>query len=225
MAKMKSGGPKIREFLQWPKIREVNKMLDSGVTPNQVWRWVERQKFPISSTTFFQYCKERRAAMIEGAEYESLVNSYLIRTPIIVNMDPARMSDTDNNFRDESFREKSYQIKSELELLDEIIYMGQATLEDMKRKGRHISIGTALKAIELKNKITEKGHMNLTSYGFEELKRIEQAKFQAVLSTIIQYVPPEKRGSLIDAIEQAEEDFYKKTEYYDEYRRAKIRGV
>ena len=76
-------------------------------------------------------------------------------------------------------------------------------------------------AIKLKNELTDGNHGFLTNYGMEQLRAIEQNKYELIMNHLISYIPEDKRGEAVSAIEQIEDEYYQGTEYYEEYLRAK----
>jgi hypothetical protein len=96
-------------------------------------------------------------------------------------------------------------VKNELELLDSVIHLGMAAMY----AAPSIKIETALKAIELKNKLTGGAHAGLTGYGLDQLRELEQAKFSAVIEVVRKYIPDDKIEELEQAISAAEYAFYK----------------
>lgn len=193
--------PKIEELLKWSKIAEVNAMLDEGVAPSQVCKWINNNGFKISAPMIYEYRDKRKLAMIKDINLETAIN------PI----------DKNQLFKGEpkQYISKKNGVKNELEVLDKIIQRGAQTLDDMD--DLPISPQMLMKAIEVKNNITKGSHEHLTAYGIEDLKIVEQGKFQAVLGAVLQFIPEEQRENVINAIEVAEDEYYRTTEYYESY--------
>jgi hypothetical protein len=91
----------------------------------------------------------------------------------------------------------------------------------------NIKIETALKAIELKNKLTDGKHAGLTGYGLDQLKELETAKFNAIVSVVMKYIPEDKLEEVEEAIATAERMFYteRAPELVEEYDRAVQAGM
>lgn len=195
--------PKIEELLKWDMIEVVNSKLDSGESPAQIAKWINKNGFKISAPMVYQYRDVRRQAIIEGLQVENFFT-------------PAIISKSAKNFSLSSSKDR---VKSELDVLDVIIQRGYQTIKEFD--DRPIPPSLLMRAIELKNKLTEGSHNNMTAYGIDYLKQMEQAKFQAILSVVLEFIPEERREEAITAIDKAEDEFYRGTEYYEEYLKAK----
>jgi oligoribonuclease (3'-5' exoribonuclease) len=116
-----------------------------------------------------------------------------------------------------------HHVKNELEVLDTIIDLGMNALSQSPT----IKIETALKAIELKNKLTDGKHAGLTGYGLDQLRELEQAKFNAMIEVVLKYVPEDKHEELDAAIAAAERQFYhdRAPELLEEYEKAVQEGM
>lgn len=200
--------PKLLELTKWEKIDKVNSMLDDGISPAKVCEWINKNGFSISVPLIYDYNKMRKQAIIEGIQVTKIINP-IQRIPVINSKEK----------QTEHYQDNRNKLKNELDALDHLIQKGYETL--VAYEDRPVSPKLMMEAISLKNNITKGNHMNLTDYGIEYLKELEQKKFQVVLETLLQFVPEDERNQAIEAIEQAEDEFYKDTEYYDEYLKAK----
>lgn len=200
--------PKLLELTKWEKIDKVNSMLDDGVSPAKVCEWINKNGFSISVPLIYDYNKMRKQAIIEGIQVTKIINP-IQRIPVINSKEK----------QTEHYQDNRNKLKNELDALDHLIQKGYETL--ITYNDRPIPPKLMMEAISLKNNLTKGNHMNLTDYGIEYLKELEQKKFQVVLETLLQFVPEDERNQAIEAIEQAEDEFYKDTEYYDEYLKAK----
>lgn len=202
----KYSSPKIEELLRWSKIAEVNTMLDNGVSPSKVCKFINENGFKISAPMIYEYNTVRKTNIAKDINYESAIN------PI----DKNKLFQAD----EVSYVVNKDRVKNELDTLDEIIERGWRTL--LKTPDMPVPPQLMMKAIELKNNITKGGHDHLTNYGIQDIKTIEQGKFKAVLNALLNFVPMDKRNDAIDAIETAEENYYKGTEYYESYLQNKM---
>lgn len=96
-------------------------------------------------------------------------------------------------------------IMSDLQFLDVMIQKGVETLVQMPS----IDPGKALKAIELKYKLTQGSHGGLTMYGMEEIRLRESARENAMAEVIMEFVPEDQREKLLERLEFTTEEFYK----------------
>jgi fatty acid/phospholipid biosynthesis enzyme len=95
-------------------------------------------------------------------------------------------------------------IRHDMELLDEVIQKGFDTLNKMEV----ISPVTAIKAIEMKHKLTSGSAGGYTVYGIEEIKLREAAREQAVVTAILEFIPKEQHVTVMKRMEQAEREYY-----------------
>ena len=95
-------------------------------------------------------------------------------------------------------------IRHDLELLDEVIQKGFDTLSKMEV----ISPATAIKAMEMKHKLTNGSTGGYTHYGLEEIKLREAARERAITAAILQFVPVEQHDAVIERMETATREYY-----------------
>lgn len=107
-------------------------------------------------------------------------------------------------------------VKSDMELLDEVIQKGMETLDKMEA----ISPNTAIKAIEMKHKITGGKHQGFTTYGLEEIRLREKARENAMLVVMLEFIPEEKHEEVIDRMEETTKEYYESLGLGDAYARA-----
>lgn len=201
----KFNSPKIDNLLNWDKIKEVNHMLDEGVSPAKVCEFINENGFKISAPMVYEYRDFRKTQIANDINVESAINP--------INKNDLFKSDQ------ESYVTSKGVVKNELTVLDELINRGWTSL--VEKPDIPVPPQLMMKAIELKNNITKGSHDHLTNYGIQDIKTIEQGKFKAVLSALLTFVPEDKVDAAIQAIDEAEENFYKQTEYYPEYIKAK----
>jgi len=109
-------------------------------------------------------------------------------------------------------------VKNEMQLLDELIQRGMDELNNNPA----IRIETAMKAIEVKNKLTGGRHAGLTDYGLDQLRAIETAKMDALVAVVMKYLPEDRYKEVIAAVANAEHEFYRTEapELLEEYERS-----
>ena len=95
-------------------------------------------------------------------------------------------------------------VKNEIDVLDAIVQRGFNALTQSPT----VKIQDALRAIELKQKLTGGSHQGLTNYGLDQLRAVETAKFQAMVEVVMRYVPEDKHVELQEAIAVAERTYY-----------------
>ena len=196
--------PKLIELCKWKHIQEVNNRLDQGDTPNSVCTFINKNGFKISTPLIYEYAKLRKKALVDGLNIEHMIG--IAGKPLVDKDDPNTKS-------------SMQKLKSEIDALDCLIQAGFRTLQEWG--DRPIAPKTMMDAIKLKNELTDGNHGFLTNYGMEQLRAIEQNKYELIMNHLISYIPEDKRDEAVSAIEQIEDEYYQGTEYYEEYLRAK----
>jgi hypothetical protein len=201
---------KLEKLVKWEHIDTVNEMLMSGVSPHEVSKWCKERDFSISHPKLYEYKDMLQEAITRRITVERLLGIGVPkRTPIVLQA--------------LGIQGVKQHVKNEIEVLDTIIHLGMGALHNSPT----IKIETALKAIELKNKLTDGKHAGLTNYGLDQLRELEQAKFNAIVAVVMQYIPEDRHDELEAAIAKAERDFYhaRAPELLDEYEQAVQDGL
>lgn len=196
--------PKLTELCQWHYIKEVNRKLDNGDSVNSVAMFISSRGFKISVPMVYEYAKLRKKALVDGVNIEHMISS--VSKPVIDKDDP----DT---------QVASNKLKSEIDALDVVIQGGYETL--VNYKDQPINPRIMMDAIRLKYQLTDGNHGFLTNYGMEDLRQIEQQKYQLIIDHLISYIPEQHRQEAVDAIDVIEDNYYQTTPYYAEYLKAK----
>lgn len=199
-----SFSPKLIELCKWKHIDEVNKRLDQGDSPNSVCDFINQNGFKISRPLIYQYAKLRKKAIVDGLNIEHMLG--IASQPIIDRSSTSNKSAT-------------AKLKSEIDALDLLIQGGFRTLQEWG--DRPIAPKTMMDAIKLKNELTDGNHGFLTNYGMEQLRAIEQNKYQLIIDHLVSYIPEDQREEAVNQIEQIEDTYYQGTDYYEEYLKAK----
>ena len=196
--------PKLAELCQWHYIKEVNKKLDNGDSINSVATFISARGFKISVPMVYEYAKLRKKALVDGVNVEHMISS--VSKPVLDKNDP----DT---------QEASNKLRSEIDALDVVIQSGYKTL--VNYRDQPINPRIMMDAIRLKYQLTDGNHGFLTNSGMEELRQIEQQKYQLIIDHLISYIPEQYRQEAVDAIDSIEDNYYQTTPYYAEYLKAK----
>ncbi len=196
---------KLEKLVKWEHVEEVNEMLMQGVSPHRVSEWCKENGFTISHPKLYEYKALLQQAITKHITVERILGIGVPkRTPIVLQ---ALGLTSSKNL-----------VKNEMEVLDAIVQRGY----DALTASPTIKIQDALRAIELKNKLTQGAHNGLTNYGLDQLRELEQAKFNAIVDVVLNYLPEEKHEELQEAIALAERTFYEEQapEYLEEYERS-----
>lgn len=200
--------PKLKDLAVWEYIDDVNHMLDMGETPNSVHKWINKHGFKISPPLVYDYAKLRKYAVVNSMTMEKILGIEKSKQPKMKT--------------GESFNQRKTKLTSELDAIDAIIDMGYNSIQTIW-KDKPIPISILMQAIKLKNELTDNQHGFLTPYGIEQLTLMEKEKYQVLTDTLLQFVPEEQREEALNAMEKAEENYYKNcssSQYYEEYLRA-----
>ena len=104
------------------------------------------------------------------------------------------------------------QIYNDVEVLDTIIQKGFASLKEVD----YVEAPLAMKAIEVKAKVTGNQLQGLSLVGLRELRLRQSAKEQAMTEIILRFIPEEQHADVYQAIEDAETEFYENLDLTEE---------
>lgn len=200
--------PKLIELSNWKNIEVVNNMLDAGESPNNVCKFINQNGFKISTPMVYEYAKIRKQAIVSHISMDHLLG---VATEKANGMKVERT---------ESFNAKQKQLKSEIDMLDEIINKGYQDWREIFM-AKPVTMAMTMSAIKMKNELTNSSHGFLTNYGMEQLRELEKQKYEVLIDLIMKYVPEELKEQVAQEVEAAEDEYYRNTEYYEEYLRAR----
>lgn len=106
-------------------------------------------------------------------------------------------------------------VYSDIQVLDEIIQKGWNALQYTETA----DIPHALRAIEIRAKLTDNSMQGLSLVGLRELRMRTQAKHSAMLDSIMKYVPEDQHEELLDYIDAQEKAFYDNLDLNEEDRK------
>lgn len=208
---------KLNQLVEWKKRPFLDKMIDNEIPAKELVAWCNDNGFPISLPTMYAYMKRRSEAIANGITME-LLQPKLHEESMGRKMEGMKKAYTKaHQQRKEKRAQTKVQITQELadqdsakrirhdmELLDEVIQKGFNTLSTLEV----ISPVTAIKAIEMKHKLTNGSAGGYTHYGLEEIKLREAAREQAITAAILQFVPVEQHDAVIELMETATREYY-----------------
>ena len=197
--------PKLADLVRWSKIQEVNLQLDGGTSPAQVCKWINKNGFKISAPLVYDYEKIRQQAVLNGVTIEKLLGISVVGRDASVK--PGGGYETKKN-----------RLRNEIDALNRIIDMGYSSLD--KYEGKVLPISVLMQAIKLKNELTDGYYMGLTEYGIQQLQELEKQKYDVIFDLLMNYIPEELHEKVKDEISVTEEEFYKRSDYYEEYLKA-----
>lgn len=187
--------------------------------------WCNKNGFPISLPTMYTYIKQRRESLVNNLTTELLHPKDDLKRAL---EDAAKKGGEQSKQNRAEVRakakaimaeamdqESSKRIRHDLELLDEVIQKGFDTLSKMEV----ISPVTAIKAIEMKHKLTNGGSTGgYTHYGLEEIKLRETARENAIVAIMLNHILPEKHNEVLVEMEDATQAYYESLGLGEAYR-------
>lgn len=193
-------------MMDLPYIDDIVKMIKSGKTLREIRVHLLQKGFKISAAYIGKFK--------EYISQENVEDKYLLEF-----LDKNRLSD--RVFRSPKDRiTKEDKLKSDLDFIDDVIQEGAKRFKD-DMQNVDITLYDVFQAITLKDKITGGASYGLTNYGVKYLAQLTEEKYYRIISILMEYIPVDKKEEVINLVEATEEDFYSKTEYYEEYLQAR----
>lgn len=196
---------KLEKLVKWEKVDEVNQMLLSGVSPHKVSEFCKENGFSISHPKLYEYKEYLQTAITQRITVERLLGIGVPkRSPIQLQALGITAS--------------ANMVKNEIDVLDAIVQRGF----DALTANPTVRLQDAMRAIEIKQKLTGGNHGGLTSYGLDQLRAIETAKFQAMVEVVMEFIPEDQIPVLEEAISKAERSYYEEyaPDLLDEYEKS-----
>jgi len=208
---------KLNQLVKWGKRPFLDKMIDNETPAKELVAWCNDNGFPLSLPTMNSYKKRRNEAVANGITME-LLQPKLHEESMNKKMDEMKKAYTKAHQQrkekraqtkvqinqDLANQDSPKRIRHDLELLDEIIQKGFDTLSKMNVT----SPATAIKAMEMKHKLTNGSTGGYTHYGLEEIKIREAARERAITTAILQFVPVEQHDAVIHHMETVTREYY-----------------
>lgn len=199
MAKVKTNGLqtryyKLERLVALDSIEMINEMILNGVSKAKVSDYIlETEGFSISRDKLYEYDKMLREAVAKKITIQKMLG--ITKSPKKAKIiSQAMNSPTANQL-----------VSNELEVLDAVIQKGFAILQTPVTD---LKTNDVLKAIELKNKLTQGSHGGLTGYGIEQIRTLENNKMNVIIQTISEYLDDDQMAELEVRLEQVERDYY-----------------
>jgi len=182
---------RLEKLVKWERIEEVNEMLMNGISPIRVTDFCKENGFQISHPKMYEYKEMLQTAIAKQITVERLLGIGVPkRTPI--------------QLQALGITAAKDMVKNEIDVLDAIVQRAY----DALTQNPTVKLQDGMRAIELKQKLTGGAHGGLTNYGLDQLRAVEKAKFEAMVSVVLQYVPEDKHMELEQAIQDAERAYY-----------------
>ena len=186
-------------------VSKVDEALDEGKPYDLIIAFCkEKFDFEISKPALSRYKEKRREAIEQGVDLESLLDKRRKSGKVIdlKGKEVETLPNTNTSY-DQTFNAVE-QIYNDVEVLDTIIQKGFASLKEVD----YVEAPLAMKAIEVKAKVTGNQLQGLSLVGLRELRLRQSAKEQAMTEVILRFIPEEQHEEVYQAIEEAEAEFY-----------------
>lgn len=183
---------------------KVDEALDEGVIYEEIVELCASYDLEISAASLTRYKDKRKEAIETGVPIESLLDKRK-KTGNIIDIKDKKVRAIDE--RQASFDNTFDQVETvynDLQLLDEVIQKGYNGLQFTET----IEMPIALRAIEIKAKLTNNSMQGLSLVGLRELKLRVSARTSAMTEVLLQYIPEEKHEEVLEAIERCESEYY-----------------
>ena len=202
---------------------KVDNMLDEGQTYDYIIDFCKENGLSISKASLTNYKKKREEAIRTGKPLLQLLDkrakdnvTYISDKEVQAFKERKAEKETSGESKGTVTNlSKVDSIYHDIEMLDEIIQKGYKGL----RQFDVVDTPLAMKAIELKAKITNNQLSGLSIAGLRELKLRQQARESALTEVIMKYVPEEQHDALFADMDEAQQRFYENLDLSDEDRR------
>lgn len=189
--------------------KQVNKMLDLGASYPEIRKYLKSKDFNISETYIGKYKRIRQSLTAE----ENSLEEFIGKSPV------SKLIESQEKEMQEG--SQSNKLKSDLEFLDMVIQTGSDQLKTLIKENDYlITIENVFEAIKIKDKLTDGALGGYTKFGIKNLQEITENKYMALIRLMFNYIPTDKKEAALKDLELAEEDYYKQTDYYEEYLRS-----
>ena len=164
----------------------------------------ERFDFDISKSALSRYKEKRREAIETGVDLEGLLDKRRKSGNVIdIKTKEVKPLTGSPDTYEQAFNSVDT-VYNDVELLDQVIQKGFAGLQMVDA----VEAPLALKAIEIKAKVTGNQLQGLSLVGMRELRLRQSAKEQAMTEVIMKFIPEDKHEQVFAEIERAEKEFY-----------------
>lgn len=221
--KMSSSSVLVQLYKNRKLCTKVDNMLDEGQTYDYIIDFCKENGLSISKASLTNYKKKREEAIDKGVPLLQLLDK---RAKDNVTYISNKQVDMFRQKQDEEDAEIAHaasvtdmtkidKVFHDLEFLDMVIEKGMKGLKAFEV----VDTPLAMKAIELRAKITNNQLGGLSIAGLRELKLRQQARESAMMEVIMKYVPEDQHDKLFSDMEESERIFYENLDLTDEEKR------
>lgn len=194
---------------------KVNEALDTGKTYDEILALCAEYEFEISKASLSRYKDKRDEATKTGVPLEELLDGRVKGKVISISDKEVKSGMATRHDRHVQEMNEQEVLFHDIELLDSVIGKGMAGLQ-------YVSIvdpSIAMKAIELKHKITGDSLQGLSIAGLKELSLRASAVENTMTEVIFKFIPESQHEEVLEFIERVEQEFYDNLDLTEEDRR------
>lgn len=203
-------------------VTKVDNLLDEGQTYEYIVEFCRENGLDISKASLTNYKKKRQEALETGKPLLQLLDkrakdniTYITDKEVNAFKKKKETRANEVTIHEPPVLDRVDKVYSDLEFLDEIISKGMKGLKSFDV----VDTPLALKAVELRAKITGNQLNGLSLAGLREIKVRMMAKESALTEIIMKYVPEEKHDQLFADLDEAERLFYENLDLTEEDKR------
>ncbi|WIW77393.1 hypothetical protein CKA15_182 [Listeria phage cka15] len=206
---------------------KVNDALDEDKSYDYIVNLCSQYNFVISKSAISRYKVKREESIETGIDLGALLDKRRKNetTATVSMIAPKEKKSSPEDKRYEETFSTVDKVYNDVMVLEEIIQKGMEGLQYTEI----IEAPIAMKAIEIKAKITGNQLQGLSIIGLRELKLRSVAKETAITEILMQYIPEDKQGEVLTKMREVEKEFYKNLDLSDEDRRItealKVAGI
>lgn len=194
---------------------KVDEAIDQGKTLEYISDLCAEMGLEISPSSLHRYKEKRQEAIETGTPLEELLDMRR-KSGNVIDIQAKKREEAvpEGTFMpgEGSIAEKVY---NDIQFLDEVVQKGMTGL----RYTETVDIKDAMRALELKAKLTGNQMQGITVLGLKEMRLRVAARTNAVLNALLQYIPEEQQEEVMEAIEEAEREYYENLDLSEEERK------
>lgn len=194
---------------------KVNEALDSNRTYEEIIALCMEYEFEISKASLSRYKEKREEAIRTGVPLETILDGRVKSKVVsIAGKEVPSPISTDREHKRQELNAQD-KVYSDLELLDDIVSKGLLGMSYVEVVDPQL----AMKAIEIKHKITGGSLQGMSVAGLRELNLRNLALQSAITEVLFKYIDASLHEEVIDFIEEVETEFFENLDLTEEDKR------
>lgn len=198
---------------------KVDEALDTGETYDYIIELCAENGLEISKASLTRYKAKRLESIESGEPLENLMDQRKKTGNIIDIQDRKQQPFGEGPDRNMSTYDATFEtvdkVYNDLQVLDDIIQKGANGIKFTDT----LDVNVALRAMEIKAKLTNNSMQGLSLVGLRELKLRVTARETAMIEVILQFVPEEQHEEAMRALEESEKAYYANLDLSEEDRK------